>query len=179
MVDITTKQVESFAEALLVIICVIFLGYTVQKFGFLLPEWFTHYSHLNRASLKYLHEHQFVAWFKNQYKTLLIFCPIKYIGNFLYYIVLPLEYFRVLSTSFTAYESITDSQKSTDSDNPFLYQNIIICVTAKLFLLLLAALFSTCLYYSRRHKFKQQTGVLTNEAEISAYMAKYRQVEFL
>lgn len=180
MVDIETKQIQQFGLALLVIIAYVLIGYIMQRVGYLIPDWYSK-SELKRKSQSSSYPgnyQQFIQIFKEQYRQLLIFMPIKYVGNFLYYIVLPLQYFQLLSTSLTAYHSIENDNDGNYSNNPFFWQNLIICITAKSFLLILAGLFSTCLYYSRKRKSRQQTGILTNEADVTAYMHKYRQVEY-
>ena len=180
---INTNQIQQFGEALLVIIAYVLIGYIMQRVGYLIPDWYSK-SEMKRTSqsssnLYHGNYQQFIQVFKEQYRQLLIFMPIKYVGNFLYYIVLPLQYFQLLSTSLTAYHSIENKNGNNYSNNPFFWQNLIICITAKSFLLILAGLFSTCLYYSRKRKSRQQTGILTNEADVTAYMHKYRQVEYI
>ena len=181
---INTNQIQQFGEALLVIIAYVLIGYIMQRVGYLIPDWYS------KTELKRKHEsyssyngsnynQQFIQLFKQQYRQLLIFMPIKYVGNFLYYVVLPLQYFQLLSTSLTAYHSIQHQNGNNYSNNPFFWQNLIICIAAKSFLLILAGLFSTCLYFSRKRKSRQQTGILTNEADVTAYMNKYRQVLFI
>ena len=180
---INTNQIQQFGEALLVIIAYVLIGYIMQRVGYLIPDWYSK-SEMKRTSqsssnLYHGNYQQFIQVFKEQYRQLLIFMPIKYVGNFLYYIVLPLQYFQLLSTSLTAYHSIQNKNGNNYSNNPFFWQNLIICITAKSFLLILAGLFSTCLYYSRKRKSRQQTGILTNEADVTAYMHKYRQVQYI
>ena len=176
--DIGVTEIQSFGEALLVVIAYVFIGYIMQRVGYLIPDWYSQ-TELKRTSASYAHHQQFISWFKEQYRQLLIFIPIKYVGNFLYYIVLPLQYFQLISTSLTAYDYIRNNDNDYSSNNPFFWQNLLICISAKAFLLILAGLFSTCLYYSRKRKSRQQTGILTNEADVTAYMYKYRQVKIL
>ena len=75
----------------------ILIGYTMQLNRYLIPEWYKGNNDLKRYKL-----HN--KWFNEQYKQLLISIPLKYIGNFLYYIVLPLKYFLMLSTCLTAHQ---------------------------------------------------------------------------
>lgn len=167
--QVDTSQIAQFGKSLSIIVGYVLIGFILQRVGYLLPEWHHDPESLTVSSHHGDYHMKWKAWIRHQYRQWLVFVPIKYIGNLLYFIVLPMQYFVVLSQSLNA-------SSSPFHDTLIFTPNLIICAVAKSFLLAVAGLFSILLAYSNRSARKTESGILTTEEDVTAYMMNARQI---
>lgn len=169
--ELKGDRIGSFAQALLVGVFYIFIGFLIQHIAYLWPSWYNSKDYRKKGKKHRLNK-QFRKWISKEYKQILIYLPIKYIGNILYYFILPLEYFQLLSTSLLLFDANVFSSHS--SSNTFFYENLITALFGKIVLLMLAGIFS-CIMFLSHNRSNNQLIKRSGNYQIYQSLEHYRQ----